>query len=46
MLQTFVYTLGFLVLCLASHRIGQFFSRIRLPYITGYLFAGALVGSF
>ena len=46
MLQTFVYTVGFVVVCLASHRIGQLFTRIRLPYITGYLFAGALVASF
>ena len=44
--QTLLYTVGFFVLCLASHRIGQMFSRIRLPYITGYLFAGGLVGSF
>ena len=46
MMQTLVYTIGFLVICLASHRVGQFFSRIKLPYITGYLFAGALVASF
>jgi Trk K+ transport system NAD-binding subunit/Kef-type K+ transport system membrane component KefB len=45
-MQTLLYTISFLVLCLASHRIGQLFSRIRLPYITGYLFAGVLVGSF
>ncbi|MBO6574407.1 MAG: cation:proton antiporter [Rhodothermales bacterium] len=46
MVQTLLYTVGFVVICLASHRIGQFFSWIRLPYITGYLFAGALVASF
>lgn len=45
-MQTLLYTLAFAVICLASYRIGQFFSRIRLPYITGYLFAGALVGGF
>ncbi len=45
-MQIVLYTVVFLLLCLASHRIGQVFSRMRLPYITGYLFAGALVGSF
>lgn len=45
-MQTLLYTIAFFVLCLASHSIGRFFSRIRLPYITGYLFAGALVSSF
>ncbi|NBC18688.1 MAG: potassium transporter TrkA [Bacteroidetes bacterium] len=45
-MQTLLYLIGFLVICLASHRIGQLFSRIKLPYITGYLFAGALVASF
>lgn len=45
-MQTLVYTLSFVLICLASHRVGQFFTRIKLPYITGYLFLGALVASF
>jgi len=45
-LQTLIYLAGFSVICLASHRIGQWFSHLRLPYITGYLFTGVLVGSF
>ncbi|MDX1420165.1 MAG: cation:proton antiporter, partial [Rubricoccaceae bacterium] len=38
--------LAFAVVCLASYQIGRYASAIRLPYITGYLFAGVLVGSF
>lgn len=45
-MQTLIYLAGFALICLASHRIGQWFARIRLPYITGYLFTGVLVGSF
>ncbi|MDT0632498.1 cation:proton antiporter [Rubrivirga sp. S365] len=45
-MQTFEYALAFAVVCLASYLIGEGFKRIRLPTITGYLFAGALVGSF
>jgi Trk K+ transport system NAD-binding subunit/Kef-type K+ transport system membrane component KefB len=44
--ETLIYFIAFVVVCLASHRIGTFFSAIKLPYITGYLFAGALAGSF
>ncbi len=39
----------FLVFCLvslASHRIGKWFTAIRLPYITGYLAVGAIAGGF
>ncbi len=39
-------TISFLIVCLASHTIGKWFSRIKLPYITGYLFAGGLAGAF
>lgn len=45
-MQTFEYALAFAVVCLASYLIGEGFKRVRLPTITGYLFAGALVGSF
>lgn len=45
-MQTLIYLGSFALICLSSHRIGAWFSRIRLPYITGYLFTGVLVGSF
>ncbi len=45
-MQTLEYALAFSVVCLASYLIGQGFKWLRLPTITGYLFAGALVGSF
>lgn len=45
-MQTLIYLAGFALICLASHRIGQWFARVRLPYITGYLFTGVLGGSF
>jgi Trk K+ transport system NAD-binding subunit/Kef-type K+ transport system membrane component KefB len=45
-MQTLEYTIAFAVICLASYLIGQGFKWLRLPTITGYLFAGALVGSF
>lgn len=37
---------GFVVLCLASNKIGHAISRFHLPLITGFLFAGILVGPF
>jgi Trk K+ transport system NAD-binding subunit/Kef-type K+ transport system membrane component KefB len=37
---------AFVVVCLASYMVGQGFKKLRLPTITGYLFAGALAGSF
>ena len=42
LLQTAIFG----VICLASYQIGQFFRRVKLPTITGYLFAGALAGPF
>lgn len=40
------YFVGFAVVAFASFLIGKFFTRVGLPYITGYLFTGALVGPF
>ncbi len=45
-MQTFIFFVEFVVVACASFYIGKFFTRIGLPYITGYLFAGALVGPF
>ena len=36
----------FVLVCLASHRIGKWFTAVGLPYITGYLAAGAVAGGF
>ncbi|MEJ2750812.1 MAG: cation:proton antiporter, partial [Anaerolineae bacterium] len=37
---------GFAIVALASRQIGDFFARIHLPLISGFLFAGILVGPF
>ena len=36
----------FFILALASKQIGAFFSRLKLPLITGYLLAGIAVGPY
>ncbi len=41
-----IYSLAFLLVAMAAKQIGAFFSRYGLPYITGYLLAGALAGPF
>ncbi len=46
-LETWLTTMvGFMIICLASHRIGAAFARVKLPKITGFLFAGILAGPF
>ncbi|WP_420642130.1 monovalent cation:proton antiporter family protein [Candidatus Leptofilum sp.] len=46
-LPDFFYILvAFGVIALAARQIGEFFTRLRLPLITGYLFTGLLVGPF
>ena len=37
---------SFGLICLAAAVVGQAFQRLRLPTITGYLFTGAIAGSF
>jgi Trk K+ transport system NAD-binding subunit/Kef-type K+ transport system membrane component KefB len=37
---------AFGIVALASRQIGEFFTKLRLPLITGYLFTGLLVGPF
>lgn len=44
--QLVALTVAFGLVSLAAHAVGRWFSSIRLPYITGYLATGALVGTF
>ncbi len=37
---------AFLLVTLSASHIGEFFTKIKLPKITGYLFTGVLVGAF
>lgn len=45
-MSTLELFLIFALVSLASHRIGKWFTAIRLPYITGYLAVGAVAGGF
>jgi Trk K+ transport system NAD-binding subunit/Kef-type K+ transport system membrane component KefB len=45
-MQIAIFSLSFFLVALASKKIGDWFSRIGLPYITGYLLAGAVAGPF
>ncbi len=39
-------TVSFFLISIAAKKIGQWFSAIGLPYITGYLLAGVVAGPF
>lgn len=41
-----IYLASFVVIALASKQIGHFFTRLKLPLISGYLFAGMAAGPF
>ncbi|MBT3336797.1 MAG: potassium transporter TrkA [Anaerolineae bacterium] len=41
-----IFITSFLIVALASKQIGAFFARYNLPLISGFLFAGVLVGPF
>jgi len=41
-----VYLAGFTVIALASKQIGQFFVKVKMPLISGFLFAGMLAGPY
>lgn len=41
-----IILIAFGIIALAARQIGEFFTRLRLPLITGYLFTGLLVGPF
>jgi Trk K+ transport system NAD-binding subunit/Kef-type K+ transport system membrane component KefB len=45
-MSTLTLLAGFVLVALASHRIGGWCTRVGLPYITGYLATGALAGGF
>ncbi len=45
-LLLFGFVISFLVVALASKQIGAFFARYNLPLISGFLFAGVIVGPF
>lgn len=45
-LQLFGLLLSFGIVALASKEIGAFFARYNLPLISGFLFAGVLVGPY
>lgn len=41
-----IYSSSFLFVALAAYYIGKLFSKLGLPYITGYLLAGMVAGPF
>jgi len=45
-MTTLLLILGFVFVSLAARNVGKWATLARLPLITGYLFAGALVGPF
>ena len=45
-MTTVTFLASFIIISLAAYLIGKLFTRLGLPYITGYLFTGALAGPF
>lgn len=43
-LDLVIFAASFAIIALAAQRVGHFFSRVHLPLISGFLFAGILVG--
>ena len=41
-----IFAASFAVIVLASKQIGQFFVKVKLPLISGFLFAGMITGPF
>jgi len=41
-----IFIISFGVVALASKEIGAFFTKYNLPLISGFLFAGVLVGPY
>lgn len=44
--SSFLFLSAFFLISLASNQIGEFFSRLNLPKITGYLLTGIVAGHF
>ncbi|UCH25899.1 MAG: cation:proton antiporter [Trueperaceae bacterium] len=44
--EVLIFLAGFIVIALASGQIGRFFTRLKLPLISGFLFTGLLVGPY
>lgn len=43
---SFLFLSAFVLISLASNQVGEFFSRLKLPKITGYLLTGIIAGHF
>ncbi len=41
-----IYVAGFVIIALASHQLGGYFTRMKLPLISGFLFTGILAGPY
>lgn len=46
MMSIIFLAISFFLIAIASKKIGQWFSSVGLPYITGYLLAGVIAGPF
>ena len=44
--EILIFIAAFAIIALASKQIGQFFVKIRLPLISGFLFAGIIAGPY
>lgn len=42
----FLYIVSFIIIALASNQLGRYFTRFKLPLISGFLFTGLLVGPY
>ncbi len=45
-MNIFIIIAGFTIVALASRQIGQYFTRAKLPLISGFLFTGIIAGPF
>ena len=44
--EILIFGLGFVLIALASKDVGNWFTKIKLPKITGFLFTGIVAGPF
>jgi Trk K+ transport system NAD-binding subunit/Kef-type K+ transport system membrane component KefB len=45
-IETWIFLTGFAFIAIASNQVSQYFPRIKLPLITGFLFCGILAGPY